>query len=238
MNTTRTAWALHRWLAWIVGLQLLIWVTSGIVFAWLPFKSWVKGEDLLRRPALELAAGWSVLPPEAAAIDAGKVSAARLVATPQGPVWRLSVLGEPAPRWLPADATSWTPPQSAAVRGFAEAHYAGEGRVVSVEHLEHVPRRLGLVEETGGRAPVWRVGFDDWRGTRLYFDGTSGEFLTIRSEAWVWYDFFWRLHIMDYQGGEDFNNLLLRLVATAGWLMAAAGAWLAVLAARRAWRRR
>ena len=89
-----------------------------------------------------------------------------------------------------------------------------------------------------GRGNVWRVRFDDTLGTRLYFDGTSGEFLTHRNEAWVWYDFFWRLHIMDYTGGDDFNNWLLRSASVLSWALVLAGAVLAVLAGRRAWRRR
>ena len=54
--------------------------------------------------------------------------------------------------------------------------------------------------------------------------------------AWVWYDFFWRLHIMDYAGGEDFNGTLLRLASLTALGLVLAGAVLAVLALRRRWR--
>ena len=73
--------------------------------------------------------------------------------------------------------------------------------------------------------------------TRLYFDGASGEYLTVRTRAWVWYDFFWRLHIMDYQGGEDFNGGLLRGAALGFFGLCAAGLGLSALALRRAARR-
>jgi uncharacterized iron-regulated membrane protein len=78
--------------------------------------------------------------------------------------------------------------------------------------------------------------FDDAFATRIYLDGRTGEFVTSRNEAWVWYDFFWRLHIMDYAGGEDFNGTLLRVASIAAWGLVMAGAVLAVLAARRRWR--
>ncbi len=62
--------------------------------------------------------------------------------------------------------------------------------------------------------------------------------VAVRTEAWVWYDFFWRLHIMDHAGGEDFNGALLRAASVLAFGLVLAGAVLGVLAARRRLRRR
>jgi hypothetical protein len=56
MSWTARAWRWHRWLGWLVGLQVLAWVSGGLLFAWLPFEPWVKGGDVLQRPALALTA--------------------------------------------------------------------------------------------------------------------------------------------------------------------------------------
>ena len=45
--------------------------------------------------------------------------------------------------------------------------------------------------------------------TSLYFNADNGEFITVRSNIWRVFDFFWMLHIMDYDEREDFNNPLL-----------------------------
>ena len=37
----------------------------------------------------------------------------------------------------------------------------------------------------------------------------SGQIITVRSTIWRIFDFFWMLHIMDYEDREDFNNPLL-----------------------------
>jgi hypothetical protein len=137
---------------------------------------------------------------------------------------------------VPADGTAWTPPDEAALRHFAAGLYRGQAAVSSVERLASVPRRLGIVAETGGRGDLWRVSFDDSLATRIYLDGHTGEFVTSRNEAWVWYDFFWRLHIMDSADGEHFNGTLLRIASVIAWGLVIAGAVLAVLAARRRWR--
>ena len=49
-------------------------------------------------------------------------------------------------------------------------------------------------------------------------------------------DFFFRLHVMDYAGGEDFNNTPLRVFAVCALAFALSGAVLTFTAARRALR--
>jgi PepSY-associated TM region len=238
MSLSASTFRVHRWLGWLVGLQVLIWVAGGVVFSLVPFTAWVKGGDTVKPPSVALPAGWaersaSALQSAARSADVIGIAA---VATPQGPALRVSYGAGRAPVIVPADGAAWTPPDAAAVRRFASSLYQGRGSVTSVERLSTVPPRLGIVAETGGRGDVWRVGFDDALATRIYLNGRTGEFLTSRNEAWVWYDFFWRLHIMDYAGGEDFNGTLLRIASVSAFGLVIAGALLSALAVRRRWR--
>jgi uncharacterized iron-regulated membrane protein len=237
---TRFTFRIHRWLAYGVGIQLVLWVAGGLVFALLPFQAWVKGGDVLRKPQPVLAAeGAATLASALARLPSADITGLTLVATPVGAVLKLTQRGGADPVFLPADGRAWVAPDADAVGRFAGTLYTGPGRLAEVARAgDGTARRLGIVDETAGRAGLWRVRFDDALSTRLYFDGHSGEFVALRNEAWVWYDFFWRLHIMDYSGGEDFNHKLLRVAAIAAGLMVAAGAVLSVLAARRALRRR
>lgn len=184
-------------------------------------------------------AGWParIAPMLQAAAARGDVVAVAAVGTPQGPALRVSYRADHDPVIVLADGTAWMPPDGAAVRRFAVSLYQGQANVTAVERMSSVPSRLGIVAETGGRGDVWRVGFDDTLATRIYLNGNTGEFLTSRNEAWVWYDFFWRLHIMDYAGGEDFNGGLLRGAALGFFGLCAAGLGLSALALRRAARR-
>ena len=217
MSLSATTFRVHRWLGWLVGVQVLIWVTGGVVFSLLPFQAWVKGGDTVKPPTV-------VLP----AIVA--------VATPQGPALRLTYIGGPEPVIVPADGSAWAPPDEAALRRFAAGLYRGQAALTTLERVAKVPPRLGIVAETGGRGDLWRAQFDDALATRIYLNGRTGEFVTSRNEAWVWYDFFWRLHIMDYAEGENFNGTLLRGASIVAWGLVIAGAVLAVLAIRRRWR--
>jgi hypothetical protein len=238
VSLSATTFRIHRWLGWLVGLQVLIWIAGGVVFSLVPFTSWVKGGDTVKPPSVVLPAGWPerVAPTLQAAAQRGDVDAVAAVATPQGPALRLSYRAAPDPVIVLADGAVWMPPDEAAVRRFAVSLYQGRAKVTAAERMSTVPSRLGIVAETGGRGDVWRVSFDDTLATRIYLNGQTGEFLTSRNEAWVWYDFFWRLHIMDYAGGEDFNGTLLRTASIIAFGLVLAGAVLAVLAVRRRWR--
>jgi hypothetical protein len=238
VSLSATTFRIHRWLGWLVGLQVLIWIAGGVVFSLVPFTSWVKGGDTVKPPSVVLPAGWPerVAPTLQAAAQRGDVDAVAAVATPQGPALRLSYRAGRDPVIVLANGAVWMPPEEAAVRRFAVSLYQGRANVTAAERMSTVPSRLGIVAETGGRGDVWRVSFDDTLATRIYLNGKTGEFLTSRNEAWVWYDFFWRLHIMDYAGGEDFNGTLLRTASIIAFGLVLAGAVLAVLAVRRRWR--
>lgn len=229
---------IHRWLGWLIGLQVLIWVTGGLVFSLVPFKAWVKGADTVKPPAVVLPADWPqrTLHTLQAAARRGDVVAVAAVGTPQGPALRVSYRGGIEPVIVPADGTPWAPPDEPALRRFASSLYQGQAAVTVVERMATVPRRLGIVAETGGRGDLWSLRFDDPLATRIYLDGRTGEFVTSRNEAWVWYDFFWRLHIMDYAQGEDFNGTLLRVASISAFGLVFAGAVLSALALRRRWR--
>lgn len=238
MSVSATTFKVHRWLGWLIGIQVLVWVIGGVVFALLPFQAWVKAGDTVKAPTVVLPAGWAdrVAPGLQAAAGLGQVVAVATVATPHGPALRVSYRDGREPGLVLADGQAWTAPDEAALRRFVSALYLGPGSIVAVERVDAVPRRLGIVAETGGRTDLWRVRFDDMLATRIYLNGRSGEFVTARNEAWVWYDFFWRLHIMDYAGGEDFNGSLLRVAAVAALGLVVAGMVLAALALRRRWR--
>ncbi len=225
----------HRWVGYLIAVQVLAWVLGGLLFAWLPFQPWVKGGDVLIKPQQPLPADWpralDGLQPER-----GALLSVQSVATASGPALKLRYAkGE---HWLSVAGGDLSPPDAEAIGLYARSLYRGAGKLEAVQRLKEAPRRLGIVRELGDRTDAWQARFDDGLRTRMYFDARSGEFLTVRNEAWVVYDFFWRLHVMDYEGGEDFNNTLLRVASIAAVALVLTGLVLMTLALRRSWRRR
>lgn len=216
MNSAMKRWVrrVHRVSAYIVGIQVLLWIAGGLTFAWVPFESVIKGgASVLDVAPVALPADWAQqLAQTQEAL--GETTALSSYPSAQGPL--LELVNSDGKHWLRLEDGALDPLVTAVqVARFADTLYVGDGSPEIPRYIEVVERRvLGLVDELYGRSGVWQVAFDDGANTRLYFEGDTGRYLTVRNDFWVLYDAMWRLHIMDYRGGEDFNNLLLTVSAT------------------------
>ncbi len=219
----RIARKIHRVLSYIIFLQVAFWVLGGVIFAVLPLDSVVKGGSVVIPPAAQpFPEGWleRITP---LLDEGGEVTGLKAASSSQGPL--LEITEGTQSRWVRlSDGRPAESPDIASISSYAVSLYTGDGTLSSTRLLAVPERRyLGLVDELYGRENVWQVSFDDRLSTRLYFDGDTGRYLTVRNEAWVLYDAMWRLHIMDYQNGEDFNNPLLLVAAILALLFTVSG---------------
>ncbi len=213
-RATRTVRWLHLWTGVIVGIQIIMWVVSGLVMVLRPLDE-VRGTTLRREPvALVVPAGLPALK------DVEKLELGQLLGKP---VWKLTdgqgkrlldaVTGQPiaiTPTQAEAIAragTTLTGP--ATVTAITPAHPASDWR------------------DTSG----YRVEFAD--DVRVYIT-SQGEIGAVRTPWWRFYDLFWGLHIMDWQDREDTHGPLI-IIAT----LMALGVVLtgALLTLRHFWRR-
>ena len=224
---TRWAVRIHKWLALIVGLQILLWVLGGFVMSLLPIEA-VRSEHTIPAARTEPLALDTLLAPGSAAREAGvsTVRGAVLGYWNERPVYRFQT-----PRGVVmVDAQSGdrlSPLDEAAARQTAQANYAGVAPVKSLTYFETPTweyRRSG---------PAWRAEFDDGEGTRLYISPDSGEVTARRNDRWRVFDFFWMLHVMDYRERENFNHPLLISMAGLALATVLAGLVLLVIRVRR-----
>jgi hypothetical protein len=96
VSLSATTFRIHRWLGWLVGVQVVIWVAGGVVFSLVPFTPWVKGGDTVKPPMVMLPPGWAerAVPALQEAARIGDVMAVAAVATPQGAALRVSYHGD------------------------------------------------------------------------------------------------------------------------------------------------
>ena len=78
-------------------------------------------------------------------------------------------------------------------------------------------------EYRGRPLPAYAVQFDHPEGVMAYIEAENGKFQRIRHRSWRWFDFLWMTHTMDYQGRDDFNNLLLRIFSFFGVVTVCSG---------------
>jgi hypothetical protein len=232
----------HRWLALIVGLQVLVWTASGLYMVAVDIDV-IHGDALVRNVAPPVRVDRPLAPIAGLLRGRQDVIQVELRTLPDDGQAVYEVTQVTGTRRL-FDATSGAalaPFVATRARSLAEAYYAGRGHIANVRLLTRdtdIPR-----EARGRHAPLWRVEFDDWLETTLYVHADTGRLVTRRHRLWRWFDLAWSLHIMDYREREDVDNALLRIATPVALLAATCGAWLvfysfAFLSRRRATRDR
>lgn len=198
----KRARTLHKWLGYLLALQIFFWLLGGLVMSAIPLEM-VHGKHLAQREI-----------PHSLSADNFQASLDNIVAN-VGDIRSISygaLLSKPVYKietpngqliFNALTGLQLALPSRQEIQQLAEQHYLGTGSIQTVQLLDEGPREVGF------RKGVWQVIFDDQVATTLYFSKQSGQIITVRSTIWRIFDFFWMLHIMDYEDREDFNNPLL-----------------------------
>jgi uncharacterized iron-regulated membrane protein len=204
---------LHKWLGLVIGLQVVLWAASGLMFAWLdPDAVDAAGSVRAVEPAVLSS---TTLKTEPAAwlgdYSPQDLYDVRAILLADRWVWRVELRDRVELRSVEDGARvnvdePW-------LRRLALERYAGGGRL-SAATLQTEP---DIASRASG--PVWQAQFDDPQRTALYFAADDGHFIVARTATWRLYDFFWMLHTMDYVGRDNFNNPLIVTIGMATlWL--------------------
>jgi len=210
---------LHKWIALAIGIQVAIWMLSGLVMGLLD-------HDLVTGHNTQAEARYQpVVTPSTDFVDVNTITSQ--LASQLGEEAKIlrvrlhTLLGRATYSIVTErekflyDATSGlkVPVDDALAQAIAVRDYGGEGSVGAITKLEaptmEVRRHTGI---------VWRVDFDDAFETSVYVSGQDGSVLERRNSTWRLFDLFWMLHIMDYQNRESFNNAFAIIFSlTAAW---------------------
>ena len=204
----------HKWLSAIVGIQLVIWMLSGLYMVSIDIDV-IHGDHLVKTsPKRYLSDQLSPIPTQYNQLK-------RVSLTHQ--------LGQ-AVYIINSESKSFVLNAATAKPIFVDKDYITNraletynesGALLDVTLLSAYPSELG-----GRKSPLWRATFDDDFSPTLYFSASTAQFVKARSDLWRGFDWMWRLHIMDYDDGENVNNLLLTFATLLALLVASSGAWL------------
>ncbi|MFT3810880.1 MAG: PepSY domain-containing protein [Micropepsaceae bacterium] len=218
MRLKRVFLSVHKWIGLVVGIQIVLWMLSGLVMAVLPIEE-VRGEhNIADQPPVRLDGIGPLAPLDTVIAAAGGDAVAATLTTLAGePVYEVKKSGGATALIDARSAAVLTPISEALARQVAEADFAGD-RTASAAIL--------VTQEGGdyrGRLPAWRISFDDPDDTRIYVAANDGRVSARRSGTWRLYDFFWMLHIMDYSARENFNSPWMVGFAAGGLAVALSG---------------
>ncbi|WP_118857556.1 PepSY domain-containing protein [Sphingomonas mesophila] len=210
----------HKWLALLVGLQIVIWSLSGLYMTAVHIDT-IHGDHLVRKPlerSVDLA---SLADPLAVAAGARSV---QLDWIGDRPVY--VVTDHNSERAFDAVSARPLPPLSKAeIRKLSVELYTGDEPISSTRLIRDIPGEI-----RGRKPPLWRVEFDHWNQPTFYLSPVTGAVITRRHELWRLFDVMWMLHIMDYDERENVNNWLLRPFTWAALMLALSGGWMLIYA--------
>jgi uncharacterized iron-regulated membrane protein len=203
---------LHKWVGLLAGLQMCLWLVSGLVMSLLDHHV-VSGDSTAAEEApAPLIANAPLVDPQTllpAQVAAKSIELQRRL---DAWVWRV----ETAAGVRLYDGASGEPLtiDAARARAIADEGRAGDTRAETATLLDRP-----TLEARGHAPPFWRVDFDDAQQTRYYIAADDGRILERRTGDWRIYDVFWMLHTMDYRGRDDFNHpLVITFAFLSVWL--------------------
>ena len=207
----------HKWLALFTGFQLLIWSISGLYMTSIDIDI-IHGDHLVSEFSLK-SINVDGLVPISPKIFEGKsaVKSISLQRHFEQRVYKLVFAKES----IIVDANTGKIKETLAqqtVLAQANEIYAGKANISTIDLLNRYPGEIG-----GKRLPVWRVTYDDWLKSTLYFHHQSGQLIKKRTRLWRVFDIFWKLHIMDFLGSKGPVGYLFRSFSIGVLLMSLFG---------------
>jgi uncharacterized iron-regulated membrane protein len=214
---------LHKWLGLLVGIQVLVWLLSGLYMVMVDI-DFIHGDPLVRNTQQTLAPNFKP------SINLAQLRTEFPQATAIGLKPLLGrgffTVNNAEARYL-IDASSgqvMSPLDEKMAMEIAEYHYRGDAPLMRARLITS-----DAPTEIGARVlPLWRLDFDDSYATSFYIDPYDGALVTRRHRYWRIFDFLWMLHIMDYDDRNDIHHPLLWSAQVTGLLLAVSGSWLLI----------
>jgi hypothetical protein len=198
MSLMRT---LHKWGALIVGLQIGVWLISGLVLSLLDPRA-VSGENIAAmEPQIESTMPASIIQPSQILQRLAGEQVQSLELKRQLGRWVWRVQSDAGVALLLASSGEKIVVDEKEARRIAFEGYFGEGRLRAATLLT-----APSIEARGHALPLWRVDFEDSQRTRYYIGTDEGRILERRNDTWTLFDLMWMLHTMAYIDRDDFNT--------------------------------
>ena len=221
LNPAVIARNLHKWLGLFVGIQVLVWLATGLYMVVVNI-DFIHGDPLVKNMQNKVSVPGSpkltftdllIKYPDATRISLKPVMGKTFY-----------VVSTPGKHYLvnPQTGSVDSPLDEQSAREIARYHFAGEAQITNAMLITSNPP----MEIKTRQLPLWRVDFDDRFATTFYIDPYKGSLVTRRHQYWRIFDFLWMLHIMDYEDRSDAHNRLLIAAQVAGLTFAVSGLWL------------
>jgi ferredoxin len=213
MKTIKT---IHKWLSLLVGIQLLIWLGTGLYFNLMDGK---KASGNQYRQPIKVVENINInklIDPKTILQQYSKqdVINIKLMSLLSKPYYLLTHQQGLYPHFqkqqslLDAYSGEKVVVTREIATDLATASYSGSGNVAQVRLLS--PPIKDIPKEQN---QVWQVNFNDEVFTSVYIDASSGRLIAHSNDNKRFANFFFMLHFMDYTQEGSFNNIQIIIFA-------------------------
>ncbi len=190
----------HRYLGLFIGIQFLVWTISGLYFSWTDIDE-IHGDDF-RKNHVENPSFYNLISPAKANANLPIKS---LELKDIGGIPYYLVDGNKLINASTGEKKNELSREEAIL--VAQKHMVQGLEVTGVERIDKTDNHH---EYRGGKLPAYVLSFKSPNNLKAYVSIEDATFRSIRHRDWRWFDFLWMTHTMDYEGRDDFNNLILR----------------------------
>lgn len=206
---------IHKWASLLIGLQVIIWVISGLTFNVIDHKK-ARGNAYRQATIVQPSAiaQKTLLPvenilksyPETLELKQVNILAKPYyLLTQQRGLYRDSANSYHIVNAITGELTLIDDSLAAAI---AKASYSGPGNMTSVALI--TPPIADFLKH---KNPSWQINFDDDLATSVYVEQGSGRLLGHSNSDKRFADFFFMLHFMDYGSEGSFNTIQVMIFA-------------------------
>ncbi|MFY0654358.1 MAG: hypothetical protein JXQ96_20140 [Cyclobacteriaceae bacterium] len=223
---------IHRYVGVVIGVQFILWTVGGLYFSWSDLDE-IHGDHLIKQNEFLPLEGISFVSPQ---IVLNKLKSEdgldslisiKVIELMNKPLYQIQYLNIAANDKV--IKTRLASAETGELRGeitemeavdIAGSHMYPNAKIKKIEYLEST----GEHHEYRNQAlPAWAISFDHEENPVVYVSTELGTLQLIRHDSWRFFDLLWMFHTMDYQGRDNFNNVVLRVFSIFGLLTIVSG---------------
>ena len=203
----------HRYLGLFIGIQFLLWTISGLYFSWTDIDD-IHG-DQFRNLQYQPKSFQSLISPSQLDVPLGikTIELRDINGIPY--YWINQIQLYNALNGELKEGITETEALYVANR-FMDSSL----KVTNVVRINEVDKKHEYREKL---LPAYVISYDNDEALKSYVSVNDGNFQTVRHRSWRWFDFLWMTHTMDYEGRDDFNNIILRAFSFLGLITVLSG---------------
>jgi len=203
----------HRYLGLFLGLQFLMWTISGLYFSWTDLDE-IHGNQFKNLDYKPMAFDNLISPSDLNHYETIKTIEIRDIQKEPFFLINESYLynarnGENKKTISKEDAIY-----------IANNHMKEGLEISSIETIFEVGKHHEYRQKL---LPAYVINYSSDENLKAYVSIENAKFQTVRHRDWRWFDFLWMTHTMDYEGRDDFNNIILRIFSLLGLITVMSG---------------